>query len=114
MNRLNTAGKLTGQTRRDELIDRYGEPPKAVTDLINIAFLKNRAATLGITEISEQDGRLLLYCAALTEEVSKLLTSPIKRRVMFSAGKRAYVSIRPEPRQSILDTLKEVLNIMQP
>ncbi len=98
----------------DELIDRYGEPPKAVTDLINIAFLKNKAASIGITEISEQDGRLLLYCANLTEEISKLLTSKIKRRVMFSAGKRPYVSVRPEPKQSVLDTLKEVLNVMQP
>ena len=98
----------------DELIDRYGEPPKAVTDLINIAFLKNKAASLGITEISEQDGRLLLYCANLTEEISKLLTSFIKRRVMFSAGKRPYVSVRPETKQSVLDALKEVLYIMQP
>jgi transcription-repair coupling factor (superfamily II helicase) len=76
--------------------------------------LKNKAASLGITEISEQDGRLLLYCANLTEEISKLLTSSIKRRVMFSAGKRPYVSVRPEPKQSVLDTLKEVLNVMQP
>ncbi len=97
----------------DELIDRYGEPPKAVLDLMNIAFLKNRAAVLGVTEICEQNGRLLLYPNTLSENISHLLTSDIKRRVMFSAGKRPYVSVRPENQQNILDTLKTVLDIME-
>ena len=94
----------------DELIDRYGEPPKAVLDLMNIALLKNKAAMKGFKEISEQNGRLLLYCSELTEDVSRLLTSPIKRRIMFSAGKRPYISVRPEPKQTMLDCLKEVLS----
>ena len=97
----------------DELIDRYGEPPQAVLDLMNIAFLKNKAATLGITEISEQNNRLLLYSGTLSEGVTKLLTSDIKRRVMFSAGKKPYVSVRPEPKQTVLDTLTEVLSVME-
>ncbi len=94
----------------DELLDRYGEPPKPVLDLINIAFLKTRAAAIGFTEISEQNDRLLLYADTLSEGVSKLLTSDIKRRVMFSAGKRPYISVRPRPKQTILDCLKEVLD----
>lgn len=97
----------------DELIDRYGEPPQAVLDLMNIAFLKNKAAALGITEISEQNNRLLLYSGTLSEGITKLLTSDIKRRVMFSAGKKPYVSVRPEPKQTVLDTLKEVLSVME-
>ncbi len=97
----------------DELLDRYGDLPQAVVDLIDISFLKNRAAALGITEISEQNGRLLLYCGTLSEPVSRLITSDIKRRVMFSAGSRPYVAIKPEPKQHVLDTLKEALSFMQ-
>ena len=97
----------------DELLDRYGDLPDSVTDLIDISFLKNKAASLGVTEISEKNDRLLLYCGSLSESVSRLLTSDIKRRVMFSAGSRPYVAVKPDGNRNILDTLKEALNCMQ-
>ena len=97
----------------DELLDRYGDLPKVVNDLIAVSHLKNKAAALDITEISEQNGRLLLYCGALSEGVSRLITGKIKHRVMFSAGSRPYVSIKPEQGQHVLDTLKEALTLMQ-
>ncbi len=97
----------------DELIDRYGTPPKVVTDLVSIALCKATASLLGITEISEQNDRLLLYVDGLTEPISKLLSSGIKRRVMFSAGKKPYVSVRPDGNKKSLETLKEVLSVMQ-
>jgi transcription-repair coupling factor (superfamily II helicase) len=97
----------------DELLDRYGDLPKVVNDLIAVSHLKNKAAALDITEISEQNGRLLLYCGALSESVSRLITGKIKHRVMFSAGSRPYVSIKPEQGQHVLDTLKEALTLMQ-
>ncbi len=97
----------------DELLDRYGDLPNVVNDLINVSFLKNKAASFGITEISEQNGRLLLYCSALTENIGRLVSSHIKRRVMFSAGSKPYVAVKPEQGQRILDTLKESLNIIE-
>ncbi|MBQ3551291.1 MAG: transcription-repair coupling factor [Clostridia bacterium] len=97
----------------DELLDRYGDLPQVVNDLIQVSFLKNKAAEMGITEISDQNGRLLLYCGALTESISRLLTSNIKRRVMFSAGSKPYVSVRLEEKQHILDALKEALGYME-
>lgn len=42
----------------DELIDRYGEPPKSVTGLIEAALLRNTAAALGITEIQQRKENL--------------------------------------------------------
>ncbi len=96
----------------DELIDRYGTPPKSVTDLVSIALCKATASSLGITEINEQDGRVLLYVEGLTEPVSKLLSSDLKRRVMFSAGKRPYISVRPDGNKRSLETLKEALSAM--
>jgi transcription-repair coupling factor (superfamily II helicase) len=93
----------------DELIDRFGEPPKTVTLLIDIALCKAEAIELGFTEISEQNGRLLLYAEGLTEAISRLITSEMKRRVLFSAGTKPYVSIRPEQGQTSVETLKEAL-----
>ncbi|MDY3928288.1 MAG: transcription-repair coupling factor [Clostridia bacterium] len=36
----------------DELIDRYGEPPIAVTNLISISLIKHLANSVGITDVS--------------------------------------------------------------
>lgn len=38
----------------DELIDRFGEPPKSVTGLIDVALLRNSASKNGIKEISQK------------------------------------------------------------
>ena len=37
----------------DEVIDRYGEPPKGVLNLIDIALLRANARTLGIKDIRQ-------------------------------------------------------------
>ena len=42
----------------DELIDRYGDPPKSVLGLIEISLLRNKAAHLGITEISQKNAKM--------------------------------------------------------
>ncbi len=42
----------------DEIVDRYGEPPKAVLRLIDIALLRSEAAALGISEIRQHSNAL--------------------------------------------------------
>ncbi|MCL2046129.1 MAG: transcription-repair coupling factor [Oscillospiraceae bacterium] len=44
----------------DELIDRYGDPPKEVLALTSIALMRSEAAIAGITEITQKDGWLQL------------------------------------------------------
>ncbi len=97
----------------DELLDRYGDLPDSVTDLIDVSYLKNRASEVGITEIGEAGGNLLLYCGTLSEEVTRLITGALKRRCMFSAGSKPYVAVKPEKGEHILDTLKSALDEMQ-
>ena len=38
----------------DEIVDRYGDPPKGVMNLMAIALLRARAAAAGITDISQK------------------------------------------------------------
>lgn len=40
----------------DELIDRFGEPPASVKGLIDVALIRNTAASLGIYEIKQTPG----------------------------------------------------------
>ena len=48
----------------DELIDRFGDPPKSVQGLIDIALLRAAAAKLGFTEISQKGVVMLRMLAA--------------------------------------------------
>ena len=40
----------------DEIIDRYGEPPKGVLNLIEIALLRANARNVGICDIRQKAG----------------------------------------------------------
>jgi transcription-repair coupling factor (superfamily II helicase) len=72
----------------DEMIDRYGEPPKAVTALISIALLRARAAALGIQDITQKGSTLLFTLRSIDfAAVSGICGDPeLKKRVQFSAG----------------------------
>ncbi len=45
----------------DEVVDRYGDPPKGAMNLISIALLRAKAAAAGISDIS-QKGRTIEFC----------------------------------------------------
>ena len=59
----------------DELIDRFGEPPKPVRNLIEIASIKALAKEVGITEISQKGNCVLLTFLEdmLSESVIELI-----------------------------------------
>lgn len=41
----------------EELIDRYGDPPQCVLNLINIAYMRSLASRVGITHITQRPRR---------------------------------------------------------
>ncbi|MBQ4382690.1 MAG: transcription-repair coupling factor, partial [Oscillospiraceae bacterium] len=61
----------------DEIVDRYGDPPKGVMNLIDVALLRARAARLAITDISQKGPDVLFTLLALDfEAVSRLCQTP--------------------------------------
>lgn len=82
---------------KDELIDRYGDIPKETELLIEIAYIKNLAAKLGFTTIKEKDDAVLFifaeYGGLPLERIGELM-SKWKGKLMFSAGKQPYLSLR--------------------
>ncbi len=97
----------------DELLDRYGEPPKAVLGLIDIALLRQRAHTAGITEINDKTGNMHLFLSSIDLEKIGKLTSTLKGRVMFSAGEKPYLAVRTQKGVSPIDALSEILDALE-
>ena len=72
----------------DEIVDRYGDPPKGAMNLISIALLRARAAAMGISDIT-QKGRTLQFTLAKFsfEAVAAVCALPVYARRMFLAPK---------------------------
>lgn len=78
----------------DELIDRYGEPPKAIQGLISVSLLRNMASELTITEISQRGEIIFFYLKSADMEQIMALTSAYKGRVTVNGSEKAYIAVK--------------------
>ncbi|MBR4017694.1 MAG: transcription-repair coupling factor, partial [Oscillospiraceae bacterium] len=71
----------------DEIIDRYGDPPKGVLNLIEVALLRANARSVGICDIRQRGGDVHFTLTNLNlEAVSALCNdSDYKNRIQFVA-----------------------------
>ena len=72
----------------DEMVDRYGDPPKGAMNLISIALLRARAAAQGISDIS-QKGRTIQFTLAKFsfEAVAAVCGLPAYQKRVFLSPK---------------------------
>ncbi len=96
----------------DELIDRFGEPPASVVGLLDVALVRNGAASLGIREITQRGGNILLFPEQLDMERTVTLVHSLKGRVLVNAGAKPYLSVRLQKGQQPLDAIREVIAAM--
>ena len=80
----------------DELMDRYGDPPRTVNNLISVALLRAAAAGCGISEIAQKGERLLFVLSQVDfGKVSALCGSTAYRgRLLFSAGEKPHLALK--------------------
>ena len=94
----------------DELIDRFGEPPKPVRNLIEIASIKALAKEIGITEIS-QKGTFVLF-TFLHEELSEKVLELILKRYYDTCTinpKKPVITYRESQPAKIMENIKFLL-----
>ncbi len=78
----------------DELIDRFGDVPKSVSGLINIALFRSKAEKLGIYEIRQNPESLLVYVRQVKSQAVAEMIGRFKGRAMLNAGAKPYIAIR--------------------
>ncbi len=96
----------------DELIDRYGEPPKSVVGLIEVSLLRNKAARLGITEISQKNGAMYFYTQFISSEQIAGLSAAYKGRITFNGAGKSYVSVKISPKTRPFDMMRDTVEIL--
>lgn len=72
----------------DEIIDRYGDPPKGVLNLVEIALLRANARKVGITEIRQKGTEVFFALHNLNFEAVGAICedADYKKRVQFVAS----------------------------
>lgn len=96
---------------KDELRDRFGEIPQSVQGLIDIALVRNKANSMGIYEIRQNENSLLLYVREIkSPEVADLLIA-LNGKAMLCAGTKPYLSVKCKEGVSSLDMLKKIFKV---
>ena len=91
----------------DELLDRYGDPPKSVLTLIQVAQLRGAASEAGITEIAQKGG--FLQFVFLTETFSLERISAVYQlpgfvdRVKILAGEVPAIRLKLVKENPVMD-----------
>ena len=98
----------------EELLDRFGEPPKAVQNLLSIARLKAEAHQAFITEVTQKGDFIKLVMYEKTQADPKKIEQMVQKyqgKMKFVIDARPYF-LYTKPRKSAKDN-KDVLELTQ-
>ncbi|WP_110953642.1 transcription-repair coupling factor [Anaerosinus massiliensis] len=101
----------------DELIDRFGEPPEAVTNLLAVAEIKNTARTLGLQSIIQRPAKIEF---TFSEHPNIEVEGILKLKDLFGgfvkiiAGPPEVISLKLSPNymKKVLEFVKKVLKTL--
>ena len=96
----------------DELIDRYGDPPASVSDLVNVSLVRVQAAAVGVYEVTQKKDLLTLSLEKLELPMIRGLLTAFNGRVTAGAGARPYLSVTLRADEKPLDLLSQLLQAM--
>ncbi|MBQ3299357.1 MAG: transcription-repair coupling factor [Ruminococcus sp.] len=96
---------------RDELRDRFGEIPPSVLGLIEIALIRNRANALGVYEIRQNEGSLLLYVREIKSPAVADLLISLNGKATLNAGQKPFLSVKCPKGEDSVAVLKRVFRI---
>ena len=93
-------------------IDRYGDPPASVSDLVNVSLVRVLAASVGVYEVTQKKDLLTLSLEKLDLPMIRGLLAAFDGRVTAGAGARPYLSVRLREEEKPLELLQQLLQAM--
>jgi transcription-repair coupling factor (superfamily II helicase) len=81
---------------REEMVDRYGEPPAPVSSLLEVARLRGRARRAGLTDITAQ-GKYVRFAPVELPDSGKVRLDRLYPRSILKPGVRTMLVPRPLP-----------------
>ncbi len=99
---------------QEELEDRYGDIPRAVNNLIDVAYIKAIAHKIGATNVKQVKNKVLIYfkpeASVNTEKLMKLISESRGRIMYTSTGGEPYLTYTLKDEKYVLDEIKNLIN----
>lgn len=96
----------------DEMLDRFGEAPKSVMALLDIALLRADAAQVGICDIS-QKGTQIIFRFGEQIDVAALMSvcamGGYRSRLLLSAGEHPHLTLHLKPKENALSSAAKLV-----
>ena len=95
----------------DELLDRYGEVPKPVLALLDVALLRAAAAKAGVSDITQKKDVLRFQLAVFRPEavVKVCALNKYRQRLSVAAGEDPALTLRLKPGADALESAMELV-----
>lgn len=96
----------------DELIDRFGEPPRSVQGLITVSLLRSKASAVHITEIRCRQDILYFYITSATLEQIQAVVAEYKNRVTVNGSDKPFIAVKLAKNDKQLDVMENVVDLL--
>ena len=102
----------------DELIDRYGDVPKEVMNLLDVARIKILARSLKILNVTQKGDNVIFEFddpETIKDSTVQILIDIYKSRVFFSSGVKPYITLKLQSKKDsdIVEEVIKILNILK-
>ena len=77
----------------DEIIDRYGDMPKEVANLMDVARIKNAARNTNVVKIQERQMGIVFTVKDIDNDKLDELIDEYRNNIRFSPGEKPYVTL---------------------
>ena len=94
----------------DELLDRFGEFPVLVDNLLYVSLLRALGSSLDVERIDQRDGKIVLTPYEFDAEKWVVITSASKGRLMIYPGKNPTLTFRLKQKENTLHVLCGILS----
>ena len=99
----------------DELMDRYGDPPRSVYTLLDVALLRAAASRVGISDISQRGDKLKFTIKNFSvEAIAQVCAMPkYRHRLSLAAGEVPALTLTVRPKEPVLETALKLVEDLQ-
>ena len=94
----------------DEIIDRYGEAPKSVTNLLQISLVRSAAQRCGITSIIEDAAVVKLKMGYVDLMIWQQLSNEFRGRLRLGGGDTPSVNFKKQSGDNVPELLLSLFN----
>ncbi len=86
----------------DEMLDRYGELPRATENLLNIALVRADGKRCGIKQIRQEGERMLIYPENVNFDIWTQLSAWLPGRLRMTLSSEPYLNLKLKSNEDIL------------